>query len=50
MLENLIEALPRERAAQLRVELDLLNRTVERDFPDREDRTRAAAGDSLGVG
>jgi uncharacterized membrane protein len=50
MLENLIEVLPPERAVQLRVELDVLNRTVERDFPDLEDRTRAAAGDSLGVG
>ena len=50
MLENLIEVLPRQRATQLRVELDILNRSVERDFPDLEDRKRAAAGDSLGVG
>ena len=50
MLENLIEALPPGRAVPLRVELDLLNRTVERDFVDLEDRARAAAGDSLGVG
>jgi len=50
MLENLIEVLPSERAAQLRVELDLLNRTIEHDFREPEDRRRAAAGDSLGVG
>ena len=50
MLENLIQVLPSQRAVQLRVELDLLNRTVEHDFREPEDRRRAAAGDSLGVG
>lgn len=50
MLENLIESVPPQRAAPLRAELELLSRGVERDFRDPEDRIRAAAGDSLGVG
>jgi uncharacterized membrane protein len=50
MLENLIEVVPPQRAAPLRVELELLRRGVERDFQDPEDRTRAASADSLGVG
>jgi uncharacterized membrane protein len=50
MLENLIEMLPAERTDQLRAELALLSRTVERDFVDPADRKRAASGDSLGVG
>ena len=50
MLENLIETMPPHRAAQLRAELELLSRGVERDFRDPEDRIRAASGDSLGMG
>jgi uncharacterized membrane protein len=50
MLENLIRFTPPERAALLRAELELLGRGVERDFRDPEDRARAAAADSLGVG
>jgi uncharacterized membrane protein len=50
MLENLIDAVPPDRAALLRAELELLERGVERDFRDPEDRVRAASGDSLGVG
>jgi len=50
MLENLIEVVPPQRAAPLRVELELLRRGVERDFRDPEDRIRAASADSLGVG
>jgi uncharacterized membrane protein len=50
MLENLIDAVPPQRAAPLRVELELLSRGVNRDFHDPEDRIRAASGDSLGVG
>jgi uncharacterized membrane protein len=50
MLENLIEVLPPERGAPLRVELDVLKRTVEHDFREPEDRRRAGKGDSLGVG
>ena len=50
MLESLIPAVPEERAARLREELDLLHRTVERNFADVEDRTRADRADSLGIG
>ena len=50
MLENLIKVVPPERAAMLRAELDLLSRGVDQDFRDPEDRIRAAAADSLGVG
>jgi uncharacterized membrane protein len=50
MLENLIAVAPQPRVALLRAELDLLTRGVAHDFRDPEDRVRAAAGDSLGVG
>lgn len=50
MLENLIETLSDERAALLRRELSLLNKTAARYFPEPEDRALAAAGDSQGVG
>jgi uncharacterized membrane protein len=50
MLETLIETLPPQRAAPLRAELAILVRGVERDFREPEDRARAAAGDSVGMG
>ena len=50
MLENLIDTVPPNRAPLLRAELELLDRGVERDFRDPEDRVRAASADSLGVG
>lgn len=50
MLENLIDTVPPNRAPLLRAELELLDRGVERDFRDPEDRARAALADSLGVG
>jgi hypothetical protein len=50
MLENLIDTVPPQRAALLRRELALLDRGVEQDFRDPEDRACAAAADSLGVG
>lgn len=50
MLENLIQSLPEERAALLRQELALLQRTVQRMFSDPDDRARADAGDLQGVG
>lgn len=50
LLQNLIETVPPQRAALLRVELDLISRGVEVDFRDVEDRVRAGTGDSLGVG
>jgi len=50
MLENLIQCLPRERAARLQDELDLLNRSAERFFPEPEDRALADVSDLQGVG
>jgi uncharacterized membrane protein len=50
MLENLIEGLPEERAAPLRLELALLHRSAERSFPDPEDRVLAEISDVQGVG
>jgi uncharacterized membrane protein len=50
MLQNLMESVPPQRVPLLRAELELLSRGVETDFRDPEDRVRAAAGDSLGVG
>jgi len=50
LLQNLIETVPPQRAVLLRAELETICRGVEVDFRDAEDRVRAGAGDSLGVG
>jgi hypothetical protein len=50
MLENLVQTLPEERSPPLRQELALLHRSVERFFPEPEDRLLADAGDLQGVG
>jgi uncharacterized membrane protein len=50
MLENLIQTLPEERAALLRRELKLLERSAERSFDEPEDRALAEVSDSQGVG
>jgi uncharacterized membrane protein len=50
MLENLVQTLPEERSPLLRQELALLHRSVERFFPEPEDRLLADAGDLQGVG
>jgi uncharacterized membrane protein len=50
MLENLIVALPRSRTAALAEQLRLLHASITRSFADPEDRLRAAAGDSQGIG
>ena len=50
MLENLIQTLPEERTAVLRQELDLLERSTKRFFPEAEDRAMAKVSDSQGVG
>jgi uncharacterized membrane protein len=50
MLENLAEILPPERAALLRDELTLLQRSTQRFFPDPEDRALADVSDAQGVG
>jgi len=50
LLLNLIEAVPPQRIAALQTELEILNRSLEHNFFDPEDRVRAASADSLGVG
>src|SRR5262249_55074682 len=50
MLANLIHTLPPSRAALLRRELVLLQRTSERLFADPEDRALAEVSDFQGVG
>ena len=50
LLEDLIRVVPEKRGIRLREELELLHRTVDRAFPDAEDRDRAGRADSLGMG
>jgi uncharacterized membrane protein len=50
MLENLIQTVPEERAALLRQELKVLQRSAERFFTDPEDRALADISDFQGVG
>jgi uncharacterized membrane protein len=50
MLENLIQTLPAERAPLLRKELELLQRSTQRFFPELEDRALADTSDAQGVG
>lgn len=50
MLEDLIRTLSEERAAPLRLELELLKKSAERFFQDPEDRALAAESDAQGVG
>jgi uncharacterized membrane protein len=50
MLENLAASLPADRLPPLEVQMRMLQRSVERDFPDAEDRESAAFADSQGLG
>jgi uncharacterized membrane protein len=50
MLENLIQTLPATRQVLLRKEVELLRRSTERFFPEREDRALADVSDPQGVG
>lgn len=50
MLEHLMQALPEPRRPALRQELALMQRAVERHFPDDEDRAGATVGDFQGIG
>jgi len=50
MLEHLIRVLPESRRAPLRQELQLLQKSVERDFDDQMDRDMAEISDNQGVG
>jgi uncharacterized membrane protein len=50
MLENLLQSLPQHRHAELRLQLELLDRTVESRFAFEEDRALARIGDPQGLG
>jgi uncharacterized membrane protein len=50
MLEHLMRVLPEGRRAPLRRELQLLQKSVERDFDDQMDRDMAEVSDNQGVG
>jgi uncharacterized membrane protein len=50
MIENLIEILPEHRIAPLKRELDLINRLVEHEFIEPEDRISATTPDYQGFG
>ena len=50
MLENLVASLPADRHPPLEVQLRMLQRSIEREFPDAEDRASAALADSQGLG
>jgi len=50
MMENLIEVLPESRRLVLQREMRLLEKTVERGFPEPEDRALAYVSDLQGVG
>ncbi|MCX6247369.1 MAG: DUF2254 domain-containing protein [Bacteroidetes bacterium] len=50
MCENLIQTLPEERAAVLRTELSLIERSTRRNFPESEDQAMADVSDFQGVG
>ena len=50
MFEYLVQVVPAERAATLRKEMALLARTIERAFPDPEDRVAAGTADLQGFG
>ncbi|HWW74743.1 MAG TPA: DUF2254 domain-containing protein [Pyrinomonadaceae bacterium] len=50
MLENLIETLPERRGPALRRELELLEDSAKRTFPDADDQNLAKTGDLQGLG
>jgi uncharacterized membrane protein len=50
MIEHLSKVLPEARQAALRDELALLQRSIQRVFPDEQDRARAQIGDLQGLG
>lgn len=50
MIEHLLKVLPEARRAALQQELTLLERSIQRTFPDEEDRAHARMGDLQGLG
>ena len=50
MIEHLLHVLPEARKPALQAELSLLQRAIQRSFPDEEDRIHAHVGDFQGIG
>ena len=50
MIEHLLHVLPEARKAALQQELTLLQRSIQRTFPDEEDRASAQIRDLQGIG
>jgi len=50
MIEHLLKVLPEARKPALQQELTLLQRSIQRTFPDQEDRADAQVGDLQGLG
>ncbi|MFN8255917.1 MAG: DUF2254 domain-containing protein [Bacteroidales bacterium] len=50
MLENLMGIVPQKLVKSIQVEIDALNRSVEREFQDPKDLLLANSSDSLGIG
>ena len=50
MLENLVQTLPQHRHAELRQQLELLDRTIDGHYSFPEDRAIALIPDSQGLG
>ena len=50
MFHQLVQVLPKERSSILLAEMALLERTIDRAFPDPEDRIRAGTADLQGFG
>jgi uncharacterized membrane protein len=50
MLENLLQSLPPHRHAELRLQLELLDRSIDGRYPFEEDRALARVADPQGLG
>jgi hypothetical protein len=50
MLRDLIDAVPPDRRPALERQIALLDRSIERSFPDSEDRIEARKEDRQGLG
>jgi len=50
MIEHLLRVLPEARKPALQQELNMLQRAIQRSFPDEEDRARCQVGDFQGIG
>ena len=50
MIQNLVASLPAIRTDKLIAELELLNNSLRRTFPDLHDQTLAETGDFQGLG